>query len=431
MQRFQFFYYRLWFGNCKHLRQLLVLSAALTLAACASFKPQPLDSVPFQQRLLTEENAQLEVSVAVLTPKEATAVFGVDLAAKDIQPVWINIRNKDNKPYTLLPISLDPNYFSALEAAYKSRFFWGGNENKKMERFFHNNQMRFQLAPGKTNSGFVFTSLDEGTKFVNVEIVGASQAHQFSFIVPVPGLKIDYHEVDFKNLYNADEIVHLDDASLKKALEALPCCTTNKAGTTQGDPVNIVLIGEGEDIFSAFMRRGWDETEILYSGSAWKTTKSSVFGSQYRYSPFSPLYYFGRRQDIGLQKARATVNERNHLRVWMSPLRYQGKPVWLGQISRDIGVRLSSKSSTLTTHKIDPDVDEARFYLLQDLYYSQGLKKYGHLGGVGRADMEHPRQNLTGDPYFTDGLRAILWITHDPKAYDEINTWGWERPVQH
>ncbi len=428
MQRIRFFFHEASSpGGRRHLRQVLLLPL-LVLAACASFNPQPLDSVSFQQRLLTEENAQLEVSVAVLTPAEAAAVFGVDLAAREIQPVWIRVRNKGTRWYTLLPISLDPEYYSALEAAYKSRFFWGGGENEKMSRYFYENQMPLNIGPGQTNAGFVFTALDEGTKFVNVELVGAGQVHRFSFIAPVPSLKADYHAVDFENLYDAGQIVHVDDAGLREALEALPCCTTNKAGTAEGDPVNIVLIGEGETIFAAFVRRGWDETEILHSGSAWKTTKSFVFGSRYRYSPFSALYYLGRRQDIGLQKARATVNERNHLRLWLSPLRYRGQPVWLGQISRDIGVRFTTRAPTLTTHKIDPDVDEARFYLLQDIYYSQGLKKYGFVGGVGRAGRDRPRRNLTGDPYFTDGLRVVMWITGDPTAFDEIQTWDWERP---
>ena len=37
---------------------------------------------------------------------------------------------------------------------------------------------------------------------------------------------------------------------------------------------------------------------------------------------------------------------------------YHGKPVWVGQISRDIGVRFTWTSPILVTHKIDPDVDE-------------------------------------------------------------------------
>ena len=76
-------------------------------------------------------------------------------------------------------------------------------------------------------------------------------------------------------------------------------------------------------------------------------------GGEYRYSPVSSLYVFGRPQDIAFQKARENIHERNHLRLWMSRVTYQGLPVWIGQISRDIGVRFTTK--TITTHKIDPE----------------------------------------------------------------------------
>jgi hypothetical protein len=132
----------------------------------------------------------------------------------------------------------------------------------------------------------------------------------------------------------------------------------------------------------------------------------------------SALYVFGRPQDAALQRARSSINERNHLRIWLTPLRYQGTPVWIGQISRDIGVRLTWK--TITTHKIDPDVDETREFLVEDLAYAQALKAFGYIGGVGAASYDQPRGNLTGDPYFTDGLRVVMWVTGEPTGLDEI-----------
>jgi hypothetical protein len=99
-------------------------------------------------------------------------------------------------------------------------------------------------------------------------------------------------------------------------------------------------------------------------------------------------------------------------------MRHEGKPVWIGQISRDIGVRLTTK--TITTHKIDPDVDETRDFLVEDLAYTQSLEKIGYVKGVGPAPYESPRGNLTGDPYFTDGLRAVMWISRAPVSLDEI-----------
>jgi hypothetical protein len=100
--------------------------------------------------------------------------------------------------------------------------------------------------------------------------------------------------------------------------------------------------------------------------------------------------------------------------------------VWLGQISRDIGVRFTKK--TITTHKIDPDVDETREGLLENLAYSQALAKVAYLGGVGEAPIDQPRANLTGDPYFTDGYRLVLWVTSHPVDIADIQVEFWRIP---
>jgi hypothetical protein len=109
-------------------------------------------------------------------------------------------------------------------------------------------------------------------------------------------------------------------------------------------------------------------------------------------------------------------------------MRLNGKPVWVGQISRDIGVRFTTK--TILTHKIDPDVDETRDFLIQDLWYSQGLLKLAYVKGVGPAPISAPRGNLTGDPYFTDGLRAVLWVSSDPVAMEAVEFVEWELPPE-
>jgi len=212
-------------------------------------------------------------------------------------------------------------------------------------------------------------------------------------------------------------------------LENLPCCATNKNGPKNGDPLNLVLIGSREDISAAFVRRGWLPAEWTHGEAVWKTIKSFLFGSRYRYSPVSPLYLYGRQQDFAGQKPRHTVHQRNHLRAWLSPMRYRGKPVWIGQISRDIGVRFTFKNWPPVTHKIDPDVDEARYALAEDLIYSQQLAKGGYVKGVGAASRSKPKHNLTGDPYFTDGYRLVLVLDRRPHSFLEIESFNWENPV--
>ena len=82
------------------------------------------------------------------------------------------------------------------------------------------------------------------------------------------------------------------------------------------------------------------------------------------------------------------------------------------------------------THKIDPDVDETRDYLGQDLWYSQVLVKFAYVKGVGAAPISEPRGNLTGDPYFTDGYRAVMWVSDDPIDFEEVEFVRWEIPPQ-
>jgi hypothetical protein len=70
-------------------------------------------------------------------------------------------------------------------------------------------------------------------------------------------------------------------------------------------------------------------------------------------------------------------------------------------------------------------VDETREYLVENLAYSQALAKLGYVEGVGAAALDAPRGNLTGDPYFTDGKRVVLWITSQPKSFDDIQDLDW------
>jgi hypothetical protein len=381
--------------------------------------------VPFKDRAQTQSEGRVRVTAAVLSAEESKEVFGVDLYKKSIQPIWFEVENREKEPVSFLPGSVDRDYFTPLEVSHLNHFTDAKDLNQEMDRHFYDQSMGYTIGSNKVRSGFVFTHLDEGTKAFNVVVITENhQIRPFTFFIAVPGIKTDHSRVDWDNLYPKDEIVTLDEAGLRKALESLPCCVTSKDGKEYGDPLNLVIIGDLEDVYYAFIRAGWDETETIYRASAIKTGISFVFGGRYRYSPVSPLYVYGRPQDIALQKARETIHERNHLRLYLTPIIFEGKPVFIGQISRDIGVRFTSK--TIVTHKIDPDVDETRSYLLQDLAYSQGLVKFAYVKGVGAAPLSEPRGNLTGDPYFTDGYRAVMWVSSDPVSFEEIEFVAWE-----
>jgi len=189
-----------------------------------------------------------------------------------------------------------------------------------------------------------------------------------------------------------------------------PGATTNSRGQRSGDPVNLVVVGDFPTVLGAFGAR-WDETEVISLATCWKTVRAFLMGAEYRYSPVSALFLFGRSQDFALQRIRDSIDERLHRRLWATPLQCHGQCVWIGQVSRDIGVRLTWRTWNLTTHRIDSDVDEAREYVVEDLMHVGRLEMAGYVDGVGPCDEPTPRRNLTGDPYYTDGQRAVVFLS--------------------
>jgi hypothetical protein len=65
----------------------------------------------------------------------------------------------------------------------------------------------------------------------------------------------------------------------------------------------------------------------------------------------------------------------------------------------------------LTTHRIDPNVDEARDYVVEDLFQAERIELAGYVDGVGACEPSAPRKNLTGDTYYTDGKRAAMLVS--------------------
>ena len=91
-----------------------------------------------------------------------------------------------------------------------------------------------------------------------------------------------------------------------------------------------------------------------------------------------------------------------------------------------IRVRLSRK--TFVTHEIDPEVDEARDYIVQDLVLSQSVAAIAYAEGVGAAHKNERRYNYTLSSYFTDGLRAVIFTSTEPVGLTEVDFFEWEQP---
>ena len=405
------------------LANTLVTAAVLSLTGCAAWAP-PLDPPrDFLERVVTETSGGVSISAVVLSDAEAQAYFDAPLGKKDIQAIWLEVDNDTANDFAVNFLSVDADYFAPAEAAHMSRRF-GERRTDEKAIYFYRQNVPLVIEGHSSASGFIFTNHDPGAKAFSVELFGDRASHVAEFAMMVPGFDADFTLTRPGEIYADEEIEDLSIDELRTWVEALPCCVLGGDRETPGDPLNIVFVAEGTRLLGTLVTRGWDLTETLALGTSWRTVVSSVFRSRYRTSPVSPLYLFDRPQDAAFQKARNTVDERNHMRIWRAPVNLNGVPVWVGQISRDIGVRFSGK--TFVTHRIDSVVDEARTYLVLDMIEANRLSEFGYALGVGVSTIDDPRYNYTRDPYYTDGLRAVMIVSDAAVGFGEIVSLEWE-----
>ncbi len=408
-------------------RIFISVLALVIISGCGTpFKPRPVEEVAFKDRVQTQVDGNYRVAAAVLSAEETEAVFGFPLYKKGIQPIWLEIENQDDQPTWFLPFSLDPDYFPPLEVTYPYHRTFDKEYNDRIDRHFLDLAMGLYLAPGSSRAGFVFTNLELGTKSFNLDLVGDDNLpHTFTFFIPVPGMRSDHEDVDFDNLYSSSEMVRYNEVEFRKALQSMPCCTTDQDGTRTGASINVVIIADGEDLLRVLIRSGWNETASSSADAATKKKISSQIPDGYRYDPLERLYYYGRPQDASFREPRVAGFERNKLRLWLSPIRFEGKEVWVGQVSREYGKGPSGGF----IQKLD--LDEVRSFLIQDLWYAQGLKKFGFVRVNGaESAISQPKKTFRGTTFITDGYVVVIWLAEKPISLSDVELVDWELPPE-
>ncbi|RKZ48739.1 MAG: hypothetical protein DRQ48_01505 [Gammaproteobacteria bacterium] len=419
-------YFRNILESTTHYYVVLLLAIFTTLSGCSTYRPVHDDETHYLDRVTRFESDNIIIEAAALGRNESKEVFGAPLNDVGVQAVWIKISNNSEEANWLFPISVDSEYFPAFEVARRISKY-GKISHKDLYAQLVENQIPNFIPPQHTVSGFVYTHADEGLKSFIVELHSPSRIIKHTIVAPVPGLPDDYFDLDPENIYSEAEFVELDKAGLRNWLEKMACCAQSINGQ-YGDPINIVFVGHLNKVRSALISRQWDVTAPVTGSSLRRMISAFIFGSRYRYAPISPLYMFNREHDLAFQKSRAIIDERNHMRLWLAPVTFNGEHVWVAQISRDDGIKLSGRLRPPTTHVIDPDMDDARFYLLQDILQGQEVRQIGFVKGHKPATYDNPHYNAENDFYFTDGLRAVFFMSDEPTKISAVKLLDWELP---
>ena len=193
-------------------------------------------------------------------------------------------------------------------------------------------------------------------------------------------------------------------------LATVPMLTRTKQGIP-GDPLNVGLVGSKDEIIRAMSAAGWNAADAITRESSIRIGLSVIFNRPYPDAPVSSLFYEGRKQDLAFeQDVGRSADRRNHVRYWLVLSRgAEGREVWLGSASFDIGVGLSHDTGQIT-HHVDPDLDAERNHLIAALSNVGALSTTYQVSGVGPT---LTGRNGGGDPYFTDGEITLGVI--DPK----------------
>jgi hypothetical protein len=170
-----------------------------------------------------------------------------------------------------------------------------------------------------------------------------------------------------------------------------------------GDPLNLILVGNSDQILSAFKQAGWSEAERLDTKSAIGTVRAMASNQGYGQAPVSQLYLFGRAEDFAFEKMLNTFLKRHHLRLWRAAVTTtDGREIWLGASTHDIGLDVRPG---VVSHAIDSDLDAERGKVGADLMVG-GYVAAERL--VTRPDPLSEGKTATGGTWKTDGQLLVI-----------------------
>jgi len=167
---------------------------------------------------------------------------------------------------------------------------------------------------------------------------------------------------------------------------------TRAADGLPADPVNIVLAGSREDLQAAFLAIGWTQADRLTLRTAVAMMRSFLLNRPYPAAPFSALYLFGRRQDLGFQAdIGGSPRKRHHIRFWAAdadpetglgdlaywtakrpPVSSQPR-IWVGAGTTDMGFGLQPMTWQIS-HRVDRHADRERDHIVAALQAAGRLR---------------------------------------------------------
>jgi hypothetical protein len=225
------------------------------------------------------------------------------------------------------------------------------------------------------------------------------------------------------------------------ALAGVPKRTLN-ARHAPADPINVALVGTAAEVTTALRLARWARADAISRASDLAIAKSVLLNRADSTAPVSPLFLFGRAQDLAFeQQVGPSARRRHHVRLWQAAgMDFGGRPVWIGDATFDLRAGISHRGLH-PTHHIAPDIDEERDALEAALADAGQLMATFRVTGLGVRVNDH---NAEGDRFDTDGELRVMVLSPGnvprPRPHDlgvplvvslKDRLWSWAHRVGH
>lgn len=199
------------------------------------------------------------------------------------------------------------------------------------------------------------------------------------------------------------------------------------------DPVNIAVVCKDEaSLRRAMEKAGWQIADKPTLKNSLREAYAILFNQPYPTAPFSNLFLFGRKQDIGFQIQTGhppTPRHRHHVRFWQleeepekvhhhrhfwenifelfAPRKRQ---IWIGTATHDVGPFALRIQNLQITHKIDAETNRERDFLIQTLKNAGVMKRRKTIAA---GDPTSFRGQTIGLSIVTDGTLQVVELKKD------------------
>jgi hypothetical protein len=196
------------------------------------------------------------------------------------------------------------------------------------------------------------------------------------------------------------------------------------------DPINIAIVCKDEtQLRKAMEKAGWHVADKATLRNSIQEGFALLLNRQYPTAPFSNLFLFGRKQDIGFQIQDGnppTPRHRHHVRFWQlsseieKPHKHASfwesilqifptkkRQIWIGAATHDVGPFALRIQNLQITHQIDAETNRERDFLINSLEKA-GLVHRSETLSAG--DPIRFRGQTLGVNIVTDGMLRVVEI---------------------